>query len=179
MTSIAKVIVGVLVVFMVCIGVGIAPAAAKEGNYGAVKLGTFMPADDLEDYDTGPYLELVFGHRYNPNFALEGSVAATVVQSPGGYDYEIYPFTVNAKFIHPVDNLELYGMFGLGIYRVYSEFRDDSDEIFGWNIGFGALNKLNDNMGLGLELKYAFIDETGWGVEIEGLTIAANLQFNF
>jgi opacity protein-like surface antigen len=168
----------ILVLGMVVAFAGVAGAAQPE-NYMAFRLGVATPTGDLEDFDAGPYVEVAFGHYFNPNFALEGSIGGTLFSSPNDYDYEVYPFQVNAKGILPLDNAQLYAMFGLGFYHTYYEFVDNSNTLFGYDLGVGGLVKLSDTVSLGAELKYFAVEEADWGAEVEGTTFTANFQVSF
>jgi opacity protein-like surface antigen len=168
----------ILVLGMVVAFAGVAGAAQPE-NYMAFRFGVATPAGDLEDFDAGPYVEVAFGHYFNPNFALEASIGGTLFSSPNDYDYEVYPFQVNAKGILPLDNAQLYAMFGLGFYHTYYEFVDNSNTLFGYDLGVGGLVKLSDTVSLGAELKYFAVEEADWGAEVEGTTFTANFQVSF
>jgi hypothetical protein len=157
----------------------IAAEAAQPENYMAFRFGVATPAGDLEDFDAGPYVEVAFGHYFNPNFALEASIGGTLFSSPNDYDYEVYPFQVNAKGILPLDNAQLYAMFGIGAYHTYNEFVDDSNTLFGYDVGVGGLVKLSDTVSLGAEFKYFAVEEADWGAEAEGSTFTANFQVSF
>jgi len=172
---------GVLtIVLALAMGFSTTVASAKQPeNYMGIRFGVATPAGDLEDFDSSASVEVAFGHYFNPNFALEGSIGGMIFSSPNNYDYEIYPFQINAKGILPLDNVQLYAMFGIGAYYTYNEFRDDYNTLFGYDFGIGGLLKLSDSLGLGAEWKYFAIEEADWGTEAEGSTFSVNLQLHF
>ena len=51
-------------------------AQDKPDNYVVIKMGVYNPTGELDDddFDGKENAELMFGHYFNPNFALEGGI---------------------------------------------------------------------------------------------------------
>ena len=121
-------------------------------NYIAAKAGAYFPTGDLDDldFDTGFNGEIVYGYRFNPNFALEGGVGyfqsnsevSGTITDPvigtvtGTVDMDLWtvPVTVTAKGIYPIDNVELFAGAGIGLYFVNLDL-DASGTISGGALG--------------------------------------------
>lgn len=139
------------------------PASGAESeNYMVIKAGIFTPEGYTEDFDDGPVIEIGFGHYFNPNAALEATfdiISLNYPAYPVEYDLDVGALTVNIKGILPIDNAEVYGMAGLGMYYISSWIgRDVTDTVVGGDIGLGLKLKFSETFGMGFEYKYWITD---------------------
>lgn len=145
-------------------------------NYVAVKGGIYTPTDDLEDLDTGFSGEVVFGHYFSPNFALEGGIGyfetdGTETDFEPGIgtitiktDVSVIPIFLIAKGFLPIQIGELYigGGIGIGFADIDIDVNSplgpasvsDSDTVFGLELLAGANFNITDNWFFGVEGKY-------------------------
>jgi opacity protein-like surface antigen len=187
---------------------GIVPltaSAAMPGNYTALKLGGYFPqSDDLEEFDTGFNGEIAFGHYFTPNIAgeigigyFQADTETIVFFDPvlglftADAKLKVYPVTLNIKFVHPVQNFELYAMGGVGIYFAKLEVGasalglvasdSDDDTAFGVNLGVGANFYITPNVYLGGEVKYLWAEPSFFDVDvkIDGIQATANIGYRF
>lgn len=183
---------------------GVAPLAspaAIPGNYAAVKLGGYFPqSNDLEEFDNGFNGEIAFGHYFTPHIA--GEIGIGYFQSETDTvllfdplfglfsvdaELKVYPVTLNIRLVHPVQNVELYVLGGVGIY--FSELEisamgisdSDDDAAFGINLGLGVNFNVSPNMYVGGELKYLWAEPSFFDsdAEIDGFQATANLGYRF
>lgn len=137
--------IGIAMLFTVLLLAG-ELSAAESSNYGALKLGYFMPnndSDGLEDFDNRGCIGLAFGHKFSKQFAVE--IGYEYYSTEGDF-YEsltledadtgdlvhgilseedkitVWTVPVTAKILFPVSN-ELTGFLGAGIgfYNVKGE----------------------------------------------------------
>lgn len=108
-----------------------------------VRRGIFKPNSDengLKDFESGDNIELAYGYRMSPNFALEGSIGKYKSEYGGSYLFRItfsnegsvkattsaMPITFTAKGILPLGDgkVEIYGGGGVGYYQTKVEWED-------------------------------------------------------
>ena len=171
-------------------------------NYFLLKGGMYSPqSNDLEDFDAGFNGEIAVGHYFNPNLALElglgyAQTDASFIEYDMGYIYQMdvdihmVPLTLSVKGIYPVNQHELYGLFGLGAYFTEAEvstlgFKFDGDDTtLGVHLGAGFNYNLSNAMFVGLEGKYFWAD-ADFGVagapdvDLDGFIVTLNLGFRF
>lgn len=189
------------------------PATYAQGNnYVDIKLGLFQPNDEtsgLKDFDTGGNFEVVFGHKFNPNLAIEWGIGyySSEYSEEGYVCYGYYcypgkleltasaiPITVTLKGVAPLSpQVELYGGAGLGLYLATLEAdltvygigsvasASENDSPLGFHIVGGGTFYLSDTMGLGMEIKWFTVEpDFGLGgVEYGGRVFNAGLRFKF
>lgn len=183
---------------------GVSAFADISPNYVALKLGGYLPqSDDLEDFDDSIYGELAFGHYFNRNIAAEFGVGYTTTNASLtetdpilgtaslDVDVTIIPITLGVKGFIPLGNFEPFATAGVGLYYSKAEVSasiagfgasaSENDTAFGFYLGAGANFNVAPNILLGLEGKYFWAKPSfeGEDVEIDGITLTANLGFRF
>jgi len=118
-----------------------------ENSYVSLRAGAFSPNSDdngLKDFDTGYNIEIAYGYKIMPNFAVEGGIGRystkreeSVSGTSYGVDYSdsfsvtasVIPITATAKGILPIADgkFELYGGAGLGYYLASSEYESKTE----------------------------------------------------
>jgi opacity protein-like surface antigen len=155
-----------------------ASAAARLGNYVALKGGIYSPSasfnlkDAVINSDTfkantkaGFDGEIAIGRYLLPTFALElgagyfkgkGSVATTPVHD---IDFNVIPVIVTAKALIPVGPVDPYGELGIGAYFTRVHVSENLDKFngtttFGLHAGAGVNVNIAPNVFLGVEGRY-------------------------
>ncbi|HEY5997287.1 MAG TPA: outer membrane beta-barrel protein [Candidatus Deferrimicrobiaceae bacterium] len=156
-----------------------APAFAEHaGNYVTGKVGYYSPrSDDLPDLENGFSGELGFG-RYLGRY-LAAEVDAGYFETGSGFQTEIgaftptedvtikvYPVTVTAKAVLPLQGGELYGGGGLGVYFAEARFNvrnsagsessSGKDTIYGGHILFGGNYDISRKVFVGAEFRHTW-----------------------
>jgi outer membrane protein W len=155
----------------------------KIPNYFAVKAGAYFPQDKWDVLDLGVFEysletgfngELVFGHYFHRNWAIElgvgyfqtsGDDTSLDVKSKSSID--VMPVTAAIKGIIPLDKFEVYGIGGIGAYFVWADEKlngvkfSDDDILFGGFLGAGVSYNITPTAFIGLEGKYLWTDKTG------------------
>lgn len=151
--------------------------ALGESGYLGARVGAVLPKhDDLEGFDNGFSFEAVIGRRVSPNLALEASLGRFGINASGSFfdpdtgvtfdaemDISAIPLTASVKAIAPLDQVELYGLLGAGLYFLSSEIRvtgglagsaSDDATALGLHLGGGFAAHVSPQVKLGAELKY-------------------------
>ncbi len=171
-----KVLLAVVMFVMVFVAV---PVFAGSG-YIALRGGAFSPNSDeegLKDFDTGYNIEVAYGYKINPNFAVEGGIGRYSSEYEEtvtiyGVDYSAtatasaIPITVTAKGIIPLpgDKVEFYGGVGIGLYLATSEAEiagvsmSYDANAFGFHVVGGADFNISDNIAIGGEIKWVSVE---------------------
>jgi len=154
------------------------PSSSSVPKYVAIRAGAIVPKhDDLEGFDNGFALEGAVGFRLNPNVALELGLGRWAMKANVQGDVGVgVPATLTAELVaYPIlgslkaflvqDNVELFGLAGLGMY-IMSVKADlsapgyvpasvsDSTTAFGVHLGGGVNVRLSPTTQLGAELRY-------------------------
>jgi opacity protein-like surface antigen len=88
----------------------------------------------------------------------------------------------------PYGRFEPYGFLGLGVYFVDDEISvpglgtdSDSDANLGYHIGLGGNYTLSNNIFLGVEARYLFLETDTFGVnfKLDGVTLTGNVGYRF
>ncbi|WP_372777855.1 porin family protein [Litorivivens sp.] len=154
-----------------------AGASAQQSQpqlYGSASYGLLETEVGSTDFDT-PTLNLAFGGKFNPNFALEGRLGFGVGDdSKNGVEVEIEDYIgIYAKPILPVsDVISVYGLLGLAETTVDTNFGDDDDDDISYGIGISA--RLNNGIDLFGEYISLYDDDN---VEIGGINLGASMRF--
>ncbi len=192
----------------------VATAAEPPPNYLVAKLGAYIPGSKtlgISDAPSGMKFktafdgELAYGRRLLPNLAVElgagwfktksdtfhvliGEVTTSV-----DAEVEVIPVTLNAKGIYPIDQLDLYGLAGVGWYFAKAKIKDDTGDhsknksAFGFQLGLGAEYNFMPNIYAGVEARY-FWAKPDFGsegdvaigkVKIDGTQLTANIGYRF
>jgi opacity protein-like surface antigen len=186
-----------------------APAAFTPSNYLHLRLGAVMPqSSDLDDLKIGTGFdgEIAIGRRFIPNlageiglgyFSAEGSNFS--MYDPGsGLTIDLkaklsgIPITASIKGILPLSpSVELYGLFGLGLYMVtleatgsamgQSATTSEDDTAVGVQFGAGVSFDVSSTVFLSADLRYLVAKATFAGAEgkIDSLFLNAGLGFRF
>lgn len=175
--------------------------SAAADNYFLLKGGIYSPqSDDLADFNTGFNGEVAFGHHFNPNIALEFGLGYSQTDANAIIDGTLIkadirnvPLTLSLKGVYPVNQYELYGLFGIGVYFTEAEVSfpafgikaDDDDTPLGVHLGAGFNYNLSNNMFIGLEAKYFWADAQyrflgiPLDVDLDGFVATLNIGFRF
>lgn len=184
------------------------PAQADRNKFGlAAKIGyhnfvRYTPVDDpnndgvLDDgeidyaIDSGAFdgftMELEFGYRFSPNFALCGGMqwygaSATVDAFPefrrvkGDLDVSVTALTITPRLVLPLSFMDLYTGAGLGLYwraintsftiegqdATESTSNTDSRTTLGYHAVIGIEFAVTDWVGILLEDRFAFVHFKG------------------
>ncbi len=174
-------------------------AAQRNYNYVVAKLGVYSPiSNELSDYSSDFNGEVDFGHYFSPYFAAEFGVghlqtSGTVLTFSGFFateDIDATYLEATAKAVFPVPYyysrhyqpfMDLYLGGGLGVYfandNVDAIGFSTSDTVPGFHILGGADFNLNQNVFLGLELKYMYAKP--FDTDIEGMIFTGNIGYRF
>jgi opacity protein-like surface antigen len=169
------------------------PSNVPADFYAVVKVGGYAPQhEDLSNFGAGFDGEVAIGHRFTSNLALEAAAGwFRSTTNVGDGALSIIPLTATGKVILPVEQLELYGLAGAGVYFAsYSASSDygsvsSSGTAFGFHLGGGAALRVTPAVSLGAELRYLFANprfsgDAGTGkAHLNGLRFAATLEYRF
>ena len=186
-----------LCAFVLCLAftfMGSFPVFGQESpNYVAVKAGIYSPTSDLDDFDTGFTGEVVFGHYYPNNLALEVGIGHFDTDGPftetiplvatftGKKEVSVKTISLIAKGLHPIEKGELYigGGVAIGFVDIDIDISSparvsisDSDIIAVFQLLAGANFNITDKCFFGVEGKYlitsnATVNDTLFGIEVE------------
>lgn len=158
-----------LVIAMVVISAfGSSVFAGEMKKEGSASLGYGMPGSDWGDYvDGGIALGFGYeGYKINDMFSVGGEFMYVGGSgSVGTVDYttSVWGLLPYGKYSKEVDmggkKLDLYGLFGMGIYgaSVECDGVSASESEFGFNLGGGVMFPINDKMKIGGDLRYHLI----------------------
>jgi opacity protein-like surface antigen len=162
---------------------------AADNNYITLKPGIYSPqSNSIKEFGTGFNGEIGFGHRYNPNLAVEMGIGyfnteATLRSSDriSGIRYpfrekdhlDVVPVTMSAKLVLPADKWEFFVMEGIGAYIVSEDTKisgtvnnwsgrasfKDTDTVFGFHLGLGFNYNITSKLFIGAEGKYLWARE--------------------
>ncbi len=153
-------------------------------SYTIAKLGTFMPAGDIEDLDDGFAAELIFGRELLSFLAIEGSLGYLQADGTFGntqFDLWAIPAFVNVRASVPILFFEPYG--GIGLGGLYADYESDaglaSDDFVLAGAAFVGVEFGLGRLAVGAEYKYLQSEDTDDGFAIEGSTVSlfASLPF--
>ncbi|HEY5995771.1 MAG TPA: outer membrane beta-barrel protein [Candidatus Deferrimicrobiaceae bacterium] len=170
---------------------------AQGEPYISVLGGGFVPsndgADGLPDYDSAGAIQLGFGSRVSPVFAVEGTVGGYSAER-GSDEANVVPITIGGRLIIPNPFFEPYFGGGGGLYLASLKehdsagniFIDDEQAAFGGYFSMGADIWFNEHLALNLEGRHHWVnpefkavDGTRWDVEMSGWTFGAGIRFTF
>lgn len=146
-------------------------AQDKPDSYVVVKMGEYSPTGELDDddYDGKENAELMFGHYFSPNFALEGGVGIfnnTWKEASVEIDVDTLTVQLTAKGIYPMEKFEFFGGGGIGLYRgrmdiygIPSYDFSEEDIVLGFHIMVGSSYDITQNWYLALEAKHHWTEE--------------------
>lgn len=165
---------------MICFaaaGLIAAGASAQQSQtqlYGSASYGLLETEVGSVDFDT-PTLNLAFGGKFNPNFALEGRLGFGVDEdTESGVEVEIDNFmAIYAKPMLPVsDVVTLYGLLGLAETELDTSVGSEDDDDISYGVGISA--RLNNGIDLFGEYVSLYDDDD---VEISGINLGASMRF--
>lgn len=210
----SKVFISALCFILICFA-HISAMAEKDSNYTIVKAGIYNPTGDLDDnfnFDVGFNGEIALGHYFSQNIAVEIGIGyfrtratdSRIAFAPGfgtislkaEGDIKVYPVTLTSKFLFPIENFELFGLAGVGLYytKVNADIQtnlgnfsdDDKDTVFGFHIGGGSNLNVTNEIFVGVEGKYLFTKEGEVSLfgepfksDLNGFTVTANIGSRF
>ena len=179
-------------------------ANPTKSNNVMIKLGAYIPNNDIEDMDTGFYSEVTYNRYLNKNLALEiggGSFFTSgKAQFEDAYgnqrtvsgDLYGYNFIMNLKAVYPIEFGEIYAGVGPGMYLVYGDedgtdvYVDDDDTVFGGQAVAGFNFDVNEIVFLGFEGQYIFTADAEFGnggyskkFNLNGYNLSGVLGFRF
>jgi len=162
------------------------PSTAKglPSNYMTLKLGGFFPqSSDLDDIDadTGFHGEIALGHYVAPGFAFEGGLGYFETEGTVGASnekFQVVPVTLSLRGQVPYGRFEPYGFVGIGVYFV-SNTEDDTP--LGFHAGLGGNYTFPNNLFLGVEGRYLFLETStpGGDMRLDGITLTGNVGYRF
>lgn len=184
----------------------VVPASDAKGfpqNYIAFKLGGFFPqSSDLDDInaDAGFNGEVALGHHVAPGFSIEGGIGyfetkGGLSNTLGSFDekFQVIPVTLSLRGQVPYGRFEPYGFVGIGVYFVEDKISgsipslglsgsdSDNDTSLGFHVGLGGNYILSNNVFLGVEVRYLFLETSTFGVDfrLDGITLTGNVGYRF
>lgn len=192
-------------VFLIAALVAVPSADAKgiPQNYATLKLGGFFPqSGDLNDIDadSGFNGEIALGHYVAPGFAIEGGLGYFVTEgglssSFGSFDekFRVIPLLFSLRGQVPYGRFEPYGFVGIGVYFVEDKLSgsfpslglsgsdSDDDTSLGFHVGLGGSYTLPNNLFLGVEARYLFLETSTFGVDfrLDGILLTGNVGYRF
>lgn len=179
---------------------------AADNNYITLKPGIYSPqSNSLKQFGTGFNGEIAFGHRFNPNFAMEMGIGyfnteATFRDSDriSGIRYpfrendhfNVVPITLSAKLIRPAGKWEFFAMEGIGAYIVSEDTKvsgtinnwsgrasfKDTDAVFGFHLGLGFNYNITPKLFIGAEGKYLWMRQARLRDDTPGVPVAMNAK---
>lgn len=132
-------------------------------NYGALKLGYFIPNNDengLKDFNQTWDVELAYGRMLTKNIAAEiGGTYYSTKNDDDDVDAKVttWSIPVTVKYIYPATkDIDIFAGAGFGYYSSKIEANDESDTGDGWGYHavVGADYKITPDIALGMELKW-------------------------
>ncbi len=167
---------------LVCAALALGTTPAAADSYLTVNGGVFLPLGDVDELDTGPTVNVVYGFGILP--MLWGEVGAGYAKAEKGETkLEVIPVTLNAKFRLPIPMVKPYALAGVGAYRVSvddSVGGSDDATAFGYQAGVGIdfkilLVKVN------VEAEYFRTEPELYGdtVKVEGVLATVGAGFEF
>ncbi len=182
------------------------PSADAKGipqNYVTLKLGGFFPqSGDLDDIDadSGFDGEIALGHYVAPGFAIEGGLGyfeteGGLSSTLGSFDekFRVIPLLFTLRGQVPYGRFEPYGFVGIGVYFVEDKLSgsipslglsgsdSDDDTSLGFHVGLGGNYTLPNNLVLGIEGRYLFVETSTFGVDfrLDGITLTGTIGYRF
>jgi opacity protein-like surface antigen len=184
------------------------PLSHKENysrsNSVMIKLGAYIPNNDIENIDNGFYNQITYNRYLNKNFALEVGGGSIFTSAEGVFknssnnertvsgDLYVYNIIFNLKAILPLPFGEIYAGIGPGLYLIYGDndgtitFIDDNDTVFGGQVVAGINFDVNKVIYLGFEGQYIFTDDAEFTdgtyrktFNIDGYNISGVIGFRF
>ena len=196
-------IIAMVTLFAVLAFVSHSHAKGYPPNYVALKLGGFFPvSSDLDDInaDAGFNGEISFGHYIAPGFSVEGAVGYFETEAnisvPGGSaeeTFEVIPLTLSLRGHVPYGRFEPYGLIGIGVYLVDDEISgsipslgvsgsaSDDDTVLGFHIGLGGTCTFPNNVFVGVEGRYLFLETDTFDVDfrLDGIALTGTVGYRF
>jgi len=167
---------------------------AADNNYITLKPGIYSPqSNSLKHFDTGFNGEIAFGHRFNPNVAIEAGIGHFNTEATFRYPfranihYNVVPITLSGKLIWPADKWEFFGVGGLGAYIISMDTKvsgtinswsgrasfKDADTVFGAHLGLGCQYNITPKLFVGAEGKYLWARPARLRDHTRGITFDA------
>ena len=192
-----------MILFAVVVVISNSDAKGLPSNYVALKLGGFFPqSSDLDDInaDAGFNGEVSFGHYITPGFSVEGAIGyfetKASLSAPGASaeeKFKVIPLTLNLRGQVPYGRFEPYGFLGIGVYFVEDKISgnipalgvsgsdSDNDTALGFQIGLGGTYTLMNNVFVGVEARYLFLETSTFGADfrLDGITLTGNIGYRF
>ena len=159
-------------------------------GYFSVQLGVYEPNNGgyngLATYDSGFSLNVIFGSRLTPFFAVEGSVGYFGSESSFYRgDLSVVPVTVGGRLIIPNPVVEPYVGAGVGIYfasidEKRSGIKDDVTDIGGY-LSLGVDFWLTPKVALNMEGRYQRIKPKldGCNINLSGWNTLLGVKVSF
>jgi opacity protein-like surface antigen len=183
-----------------------APAAPAAKMYLAAKVGAPFPvASDLDGLGPKFSVEAALGYRFNDGVAVELGLGAFNVDGTQSFVNQVgdtntasgiltaTSVTAAGKFSLPVDRLELYGLAGLGLYRIEYQIKlydtlgnryadqTETDTTFGFLVGAGMAFRVSPRVQLGAEAKLVIGTEDTFDEKsrFDTIVVAAVVAYSF
>ena len=158
------------------------PEAFSGDSYLLLKGGAYEPqSNDLKNFDTGFYGEVVGGHYFLPFLGAELG-AGYFESKDGGNKLSVYPLTLAARLRVPIPIVKPYAILGGGAYFTSLDTSAGSkdDTAYGYFAGAGVDFKIAFLL-LNLEAKYLWVEPSfsGTNKNIEGVVATAGVGLEF
>jgi hypothetical protein len=169
-----------------------------------IKLGAYIPNNDIEEADTGFFGQITYNRYLNKNFAFEIGGGSFFTSGEGIFkdsfdnevnvsgDLYVYNFLLNLKLVIPMPIGELYAGAGPGLYLIYAnqdgtyDYIDDYDTVFGGQAVAGINFNLTEIVFLGIEGQYIFTGDAEFSdgiysksFNINGYNVSGVIGFRF
>ncbi len=164
---------------------GNAMAEMERPNYAQLKLGAFVPTDDLDDadFDAGFQASGAYGRYLTRNLIVEVGIDGFAVDSDvsgrndlaGNFDQDntlsVAGFLATLKGEVPVGSASIFGGVGVGFYSAtldsdidterIGDFSsdDDDDQVFGAHVVAGVNYDITERFFAGVEGMYRWTDD--------------------
>lgn len=178
--------------------------AQNHSKYMNIKMGGFIPTDDLDDanFDNEFAGEFTYGQYLCPWAAMEvglGYYKTDMRMTEPGYpgmglfreenELTVVPLTLTLKGTHTVQKVELYGGMGAGLYFSSIDSRikvagarditiDDKETVVGYHLVVGFLYNLTNEFFLGVEGKKIWTEDAEFKDEAANLSMSTESNLN-
>lgn len=159
----------ILVTSVLSVGIGISAFCAKVDTFTfSGLLGLAIPTfGDWSDGFESTFMFAAAGdYQFDRNIAggLEMGYSWDHDHETADARVQILHITPYIRVSHPLDNMEVYGIFGMGYYNVDPD-PGESDGDFGFNMGGGILFPVDRNIKVGFEIRWHHIfDALGYAI---------------
>jgi opacity protein-like surface antigen len=174
----------ILLTLLLSAGISVSAFCVKPGTASISGLfGFAIPTfgDWSDAYETTILVGAAFDYQFDRYFGggVETGYAWDHDHETADVRVQILHITPYLKVHEQINQIELYGIFGIGYYNVDPD-PGDSDGNFGFNMGGGLLFPVDRNMKVGFELRWHHIfDAFGDGTDINNIVPTGRFCYFF